>query len=724
MENLNINGQVVRPYKGSFSYEAEDAEFFYGRKLDSFRLKTLVLSSRYVALHAPSGAGKTSLLQASFIPRLEEEHGFVVALSRPSPNPVATTKKSIFLSLLPDPAIEAACLNYLIEESNGVRLTRSSLVKDIAIQVNTSEIDSRVRRLFLKKFRKYTDVSAGKSAILKSLLRDDGLTDSYTPAISRILLLANGTEYFLRYLQRLRAAVTDETMSISITEDSTIGEILSMLENGTVNDNYAGLVDQFEKDKSNLFEFLDGMLNLTSQHEGSNSIVTILIDQFEEFFTLIERSNSLEDSNQRSLMLETTDEDRKTYKTCQEFFHELGIVVRAKSKFKDAFGRYSKLPVKVIFSLRDEFYAKLDEPARYIGEIDRASSFRLNLLAKEDSRKVISEPANAVGYIIDDKLAKHIIDELSLADGLVDPGHIQIICDHIWEKYLKNQQKQYMFDLPTFRSKGEEVHGIIKTYFHNFLEQFDEDERYDVLRILNSLFIYNDSTKTASRKRTDKKSLFKSTLIAQGYKDDLIKRMEEKRIVRSTSYKEMTLLEITHEFLIGLIKRSTQDFYEKNPIWLAAERSLDALDTASKDMSPERTLTEEQLEVITHYKKRLSVKATASWLPQLAMKSLVQMNEPDSKSMQAVIDWTKQIGAESVSDDLATKVLEFADRKENRHRAYNQMECGYLLNSLSQVNNIDVDDDTLRRLVAGLISHGSETQTKVFCELFGVSVNG
>jgi len=725
MSTTKISDKFIRPYKGAFSYKTEDAEFFHGRKLDNFHFKTLVLGCRFSALHAPSGAGKTSLIQASFIPSLEEENGFVVALSRPSTEPVITTKKSIFLSLLPDPTVEAACLRYFLEHSDLNGISPSSTIRDVANSLNSNTMNPRVKRVILKRFRSYADVSNGSSPKMSLLLRDDGLSDSYTPSFSRVLLLANGADFFIRYLHRLYSATTDETIPTRITESSSIAEILEFLDNETIKENYSNLVDQVEHDSNSLFVFLDGLLNLTAQQTGANSIVTILIDQFEEFFTLIERSNSLEDINQRSMLLETTDEDRETYKVCQDFFHELGVLVRGKSKHKDAYGRHSKLPVKVIFSLRDEFYAKLDGPARYIGEIDRSSSYRLNLLAKEESVSVISEPAALLGYRIDLNLSRHIISELSLADGFVDPGHIQIVCDHLWQKYMKNQDEQYTLDLPMFQRRGEKVQDIIKTYFHNFLEQFEEDERYDVLRILNSLFIYNDSTKTASRTRTDKRNLFSSSLIAQGYKDDLIKRMEEKRIVRSTSYKDMTLLEITHEFLIGLIKKSSETFYEENPSWLAAERSLVALDSISKDMSDSRLLSEEQLDIVTKYKKRLSVNATASWLPQLAMKSLVQRNEPDTDSMMSVIDWTREIKTRSHSEDLASSVLKFADRNENKHRAYNQMECGYVLETLKKASGIDgLDDERLRRLVSGLIRHGSEQQAREFSRLLGGNLDG
>ncbi len=65
------------PYVGPRPYERQDQARFYGRNREARDLLSLILAERVVLFYAPSGAGKSSLLNAHVIPALEEE-GFRV----------------------------------------------------------------------------------------------------------------------------------------------------------------------------------------------------------------------------------------------------------------------------------------------------------------------------------------------------------------------------------------------------------------------------------------------------------------------------------------------------------------------------------------------------------------------------------------------------------------------------------------------------------------------
>ncbi len=65
------------PYVGPRPFARSDRTFFFGRSREARDLLSLVLSERVVLFYAPSGAGKSSLLNARVIPDLEEE-GFLV----------------------------------------------------------------------------------------------------------------------------------------------------------------------------------------------------------------------------------------------------------------------------------------------------------------------------------------------------------------------------------------------------------------------------------------------------------------------------------------------------------------------------------------------------------------------------------------------------------------------------------------------------------------------
>jgi hypothetical protein len=62
--NMSAPELEAKPYKGSESYQVEDAEFFFGRDGEANQVIAKILSSRFSLVHAQSGAGKTSLINA------------------------------------------------------------------------------------------------------------------------------------------------------------------------------------------------------------------------------------------------------------------------------------------------------------------------------------------------------------------------------------------------------------------------------------------------------------------------------------------------------------------------------------------------------------------------------------------------------------------------------------------------------------------------------------
>jgi hypothetical protein len=70
-------GKAPNPYVGPVPFERDDERPFYGRDGDLRRLAIQFIAKRIVLLYSPSGAGKTSLVQARLIPALEDE-GFEV----------------------------------------------------------------------------------------------------------------------------------------------------------------------------------------------------------------------------------------------------------------------------------------------------------------------------------------------------------------------------------------------------------------------------------------------------------------------------------------------------------------------------------------------------------------------------------------------------------------------------------------------------------------------
>jgi WD40 repeat protein len=68
----------IEPYVGPRSFRKEQREFFFGRDEEADELVSIVTAHSAVLFYSQSGAGKTSLLNARLIPKLEEEEYFQV----------------------------------------------------------------------------------------------------------------------------------------------------------------------------------------------------------------------------------------------------------------------------------------------------------------------------------------------------------------------------------------------------------------------------------------------------------------------------------------------------------------------------------------------------------------------------------------------------------------------------------------------------------------------
>src|SRR5256885_2104518 len=79
MEGLAMNQNAAiqgNPYVGPRPFN--EGETLYGRAQDTEALVDLLTAERIVLLYSPSGAGKTSLIQAALVPQLRERQFHVL----------------------------------------------------------------------------------------------------------------------------------------------------------------------------------------------------------------------------------------------------------------------------------------------------------------------------------------------------------------------------------------------------------------------------------------------------------------------------------------------------------------------------------------------------------------------------------------------------------------------------------------------------------------------
>ncbi|NTU48304.1 MAG: ATP-binding protein, partial [Syntrophobacteraceae bacterium] len=79
---MNTARVTSNPYPGPTPFEREQESLFFGRDREVDDLFSLLTAHPVVVLNAPSGAGKTSLLNAGLIPLLSREGFEVLPVAR------------------------------------------------------------------------------------------------------------------------------------------------------------------------------------------------------------------------------------------------------------------------------------------------------------------------------------------------------------------------------------------------------------------------------------------------------------------------------------------------------------------------------------------------------------------------------------------------------------------------------------------------------------------
>ena len=95
-----------RPYKFLDYYTQQDADLFFGRDEWAEQLSAAILAHPLVVLFGPSGMGKTSLLQAGVLPRLQQRDCWIV-YARPGQDALESLRSAVLEAL---PESERTCL--------------------------------------------------------------------------------------------------------------------------------------------------------------------------------------------------------------------------------------------------------------------------------------------------------------------------------------------------------------------------------------------------------------------------------------------------------------------------------------------------------------------------------------------------------------------------------------------------------------------------------------
>ncbi|MFS0518590.1 WD40 repeat domain-containing protein, partial [Nostoc sp. UIC 10607] len=85
--NASLNKDIPCPYRGLFHFSPDDAEFFFGRELFVEELVEAAKTRHFIPVFGASGSGKSSVVLAGLVPKLQKEGHWKFTHFRPGSDP-------------------------------------------------------------------------------------------------------------------------------------------------------------------------------------------------------------------------------------------------------------------------------------------------------------------------------------------------------------------------------------------------------------------------------------------------------------------------------------------------------------------------------------------------------------------------------------------------------------------------------------------------------------
>lgn len=249
--------------------------------------------------------------------------------------------------------------------------------------------------------------------------------------------------------------------------------------------------------------------SLSMQAARPGSLVVFLLDQFEEFFSLLDET--------------------------------------ARQGFVDmvAGALCDETPLRLVFALREDFLAEMSIFKAAIPEIFH-HEYRLGRLVREQAALAITEPARAAGCEFEPELVGRILDDLT-EDGAVDPPQLQIVCDRLFDA----RKSDGSISLASYQELGTAAQ-ILPDYLDRVLRRFDSAELKPVKAILTTL-ISSDGRRlvlTASHLEARMRHA------ANGFESSrLLGDLIAARVIRCSRENGESWIELAHDFLTPEVAR-------------------------------------------------------------------------------------------------------------------------------------------------------------------------
>jgi hypothetical protein len=608
------------PYPGTRSFETADGQLFFGRDGESNQITNRILSNRCTLLYAQSGAGKTSLLNARVIPRLERA-GYTPVRIRFDDNPVEAVRARCIATLLVPPTLESRALGRatLALFGPGADPTLGELVEAyLTLPVSDPRSRELVRRPAFDAPRFVP-----------------GLPE-YDEAVPVLCRLLHGRIDHEALTRALRITTGHPWTEVSVLEEPC-SALLEVLESEGARQHFGRVLGRVNLPVPGLLGFCENLQEIWADFEGELRLV-LLFDQFEELYTRFTGEEGRPGAPDRALR--------------EDFLANWRELVGTDDRGSAATPRPT---IHYVISMREEYIARLGGVRHFLPEIYE-NGYYLELLETRAAEAAIAKPAAEFGLEYDEGALAEIVTTLERG-GYVTPAALQIVCSRLWHGLARNAREEARVTTAEIAEagRGGGVQGILDGFVADFLEALPSDRhRRETLDVLTPLI-----TTGGTRNIMARDELVQAPLRSASLRSEVIDRMVGASILRVERRNETEFTEIMHEFLTQAILRAIE--HDREHLRIASTiHTLRRFQDADYALERTRVLSAREFEDVEAVEGEL---AWTPWAEELMLRSLVVLGDRIGDHRARVRRWLERLGARAVGD-LGTVVSELPQRRQ------------------------------------------------------------
>lgn len=207
-----------------------------------------------------------------------------------------------------------------------------------------------------------------------------------------------------------------------------------------------------------------------------------------------------------------------------------------------------KINVKSVLSIREDFLAEmweLSETENLPEFYDRAGTYRLQKLSRENAKLAIINSIEHIKYSIDSQLVEKLLNDFIQSDPSIYPPYLQIVCYAIFKKFKsrpKESGKETIINLSDYCNLRD-AQTIIEGYFDEILDGFSFEEREVITELLASMITFFHTKQRVSYEKI--KEINKSRIDI----DKTLRILINHRIIRKIESERYDEFELIHDFL-------------------------------------------------------------------------------------------------------------------------------------------------------------------------------